>query len=559
MREYTVLDFILTSEDGNGDFLKIDALRFDPDEVDLKDCDVLKVAKRFTTLVNPCRAFAKSKYYKYLKDVSSEDLKKAPCISEAIRQLKEFSTGTQIVEFDWGYSYLSNIANECGIPLSPGACNIALDLTEQFGDAKRRINLPQISEYLGLDCGKPNVVLAAEVFMELLKTENGISSKMCAVENVYFTPLYQSILSDCKMRHKPAGIEAVREIRLLQQAHLGEAFMLFVNILNALDANGVEYKLNGSTNMSKLAFCAGITKIQVPHPDYYVSLFVNPYYSRKYSAPHLYVNVVIEPQFEQKAMQIINDRISNIHTDRTIILIRPTDTDEVKKYHSVAERWNKSVLDITLQPSDEFARYTTLKKSVTKAPEVKDEEVLSYIQTSPIRVFDNADKYLRVLSELKPQNIQSVTHAMAIADFDREDILHNIVRLRNGEQASRFKEIAKVLSCSGDELLYQEQAIQILCDLSGCSQFYAYNIRNAIIKHKDKETEQYRRAFLLGGEDVDGIRFNGCISSIGLRAGSKVWNEICNVMPKLYLKAHAQMRAEHFIECAKLQLQCEKA
>ncbi len=366
----------------------------------------------------------------------------------------------------------------------------------------------------------------------------------------------ENILRENKEASNIMLARAETEIKYLEQAKLGEAFSCLVAVLGELKKRDIFFYLNGAINMSAPAYCAGLISVEVAEKDYFFSRFVNPYSNRSLGVQFLSVVVEMDPANVEIATEMSSDACGKYEMQDTLFVINTTIKTKVNDVYELARRDNKSVLEITFLPSKEVARYALLTQDVKTISQKPDEELYRYIMTRPISVFDDGGKYLRVIKEIKPKNIDDIALALTLCDCDRTDELENIRNYRQYGQFSYESLTDKILEDSYGTLVYQEQAMEMLCLLSGCSQFHADNIRLSLSKRSAKAKE-YKKEFLYGSVDVTGSSFCGCegndIENLGEIDGENCWEEIYKGMPKLYLKAHALARAKFFINSAIMQ------
>lgn len=537
---FVAVDFVVEQRHRSAEIVKIDAVKFDVDKVDFNNIDATDINERYTALIKP------------RKSDRCADGSSFYTLGDAVERLYSFVEDCEIVVFDaYAFNTVRKVLDKNGIDFELVTTNVVIFAQELAGDLRRDVSLNRLAEYYGVS-KDDDVEMIAKVFLNLIKQNN--FSEQSQNEGIYYTPLYRQVLRDKEWCGSQQGIKAEMEIKVLQRARLSEAFSMLVDMLGELRDNGIMYRANGAINISKLAYCAGIVDIEMGFYDYYFSRFVNPYRNESIKAPHLSISIDVESLKVESAVELMRELSYHYATDRTLFVVQTADTGFPDEY-AFAERYNKSVLDITVNPSTELERFTALREIAAQTREVKDKEVFDYIQKTPISVFDNADKYFKILSAINARNINDVTLAIAMCESGREDALDDIIKFRQDGRSLRSDDIATVLHQSCGVFMYQEQGMRILCELSGCSQFYADNIRRAMAKHDIKALEQFKQAFLFGGEDVDGVRFGGCVEKDRMVSGRNYWAEICDVMPKLYLKAHARARAKFFIDCAKLQMQ----
>lgn len=215
----------------------------------------------------------------------------------------------------------------------------------------------------------------------------------------------------------------------------------------------------------------------------------------------------------------------------------------------------KPILDILLYPSVELARYAELKKRVPRKSAVGMKKVFDYIRRCPIAVFDSADRYMRAIGKIGAASVRDIALAITICDTDRRELIEDI-RLYKALGRSKYSgHIESVFTSTRGTFAYQEQALVILNSLSGCSLFYADNIRRALAMRKKDKIDEFEHAFLFGGVDENGT-FPGCAQNDRLTVGRNIWAEMRETVPKLQLKAHVLSKAQLFVECAKLQMLC---
>ena len=487
----------------------------------------------------------------------------SPSLSETLKRLCDFVGDSKIVMFDSSrYGAIRAIGEKYGIEF-PVAIDDVVGFAQEevFGDSKRFFDIRMLSDFFGLDCKADVIALTAQLFVKLIEKQHAPKKPS---SDVCFTPLYSRILRRNELRDSTHGIDAEKEIKILQRASLGEAFMLLVDMLDALRDKGIAYKLNGAVNMSKLAYLVGITEEKPGFYDYYFSRLVNPYKSTKTKAPSLCVSIDVEPKNVQTVVKLMRDFYADYNTNNTLFVVQVTDYVNVPEEYTFAERYNKAILDISVSPSEELARFTAMRKETSNLREISGNDIRKYILSTPIKVFDDAEEYLRILQAINGGKIkfsieESVALALAVVQSGNKDAEEHIKDfVQSGGKMLRPADIVDALFCSCGFFMYQEQAMRILCELSGCSQYYADNIRRAMTKRDVKALMQYEQAFLFGGEDVDGMRFGGCLKQDRMISGRNYWAEICEVMPKMYLKAHMKARAKFFIDCAKLQMLSEE-
>lgn len=555
---FTVIDLVMTDSGKSSKIVKIDALKLDVDKIDLSNINTADMGERFTSYIKPSGKSAKDLKFGRGLNITSEALENAPSIAVVLKQLREQVGDSQIVMFGPdNYGRLLEYGEKCGITFPNIMTDILFIAQGLFGDIKRQFTPRMLAEYFRLSFDLCDVELLAKIYLKLLEKSNERMPREVTEYEICFTPLYREILRNNESLDSNLYVLAASEIRVLQNADLGEAFIMLKDMIGELRKRGIAYRLNGAINMSYLAYCAGITDVKPNYTDDYISRLVNPYRNNGLQAPSLCVAVDVEPANVQTAIELMREYSYHYATDRTLFAVQTADETEMPKEYELAKQCNGSVLEVTVYSSEELARYTTLQKSTTETRELKAKDVYGYVQQTPIKVFDNAEKYLKVLQAIKPKNAEQITLAMAICENGREDVLEDIARFREDERSLRPDDIAAALFQSCGVFMYQEQAMRILCELSGCSQYYADNIRRAMAKRKTDEVEKYKQVFLFGGEDVDGIQFGGCVANDRMVAGRNYWAEIYDVLPRLYLKAHAKARAHFFIECAKLQMQSE--
>lgn len=560
MINYTIINLGLVKWDLSlEEIIEIDAVKLPFDD---KSCTFGEIKEKFATLVKP-QYYDPQKTYDAvsfkLDGFSADDLKNAPSNTVALKRLREFIGDSKIITWDVDQSaFLFDCAQKHKVSFPNGIGDIEAMAQALFGDVKRRFSLFALARYFDLDFEiRRDAEILARVFMKLYDKQCGRDPKQQSAKDICFTPLYREILRDNESVDSTLFVFAESEIRVLQNANLGEAFMMLKDMIGELRKRSIAYRLNGAINMSYLAYCAGITDVKPNYTDDYISRLANPYRNSSLQAPSLCVGVDVESANEKIAVELMREYGRHYDTDRTLFAVQTAEETKTPETYEIAKQSNCSVLDVTVYPSEELTRFTSLQKSVVQPRKISDKDVFDYVQKAPIRTFDNAEKYLKVLQAIKPKNTNHITLAMAICESGRDDVLEGIIRFREDDRSLRPDGIAAVLYQSCGVFVYQEQAMRILCELSGCSQYFADNIRRAMTKRKIDEIEKYKQAFLFGGEDVYGMHFNGCAVNDKMVVGRNFWSEICEVMPKLFLKAHAYARAEFFIECAKLQMQNE--
>lgn len=569
MPQFTVIDILHTKRERkpkdrtSDEIIKIDAVNVSFDETTYE----FGINEKFSTLVKPKYSDPQKLYdfFSYRLDgFSVDDLKNALGNAATLKRLCAFIGNSEVIMSDVDESaYLFACGNKYRIPFPSAMDNIVHIAQDVFGDCKGCFELMNLARYFDLnfktsDFETRRVEIMAQVFVKLNEKLLGRDPKQQTSKDVYFTPLYKNILLRNESKYRADCFYAEQEIRILQQAKLGEAFMMLVDMLTELSRNNIRYKLNGAINMSKLAYCAEITDTNVGFPDYYSARFVNPYRSGSIKIPNLSVSIDLSPDDVSAAEKIMRDYANAYATDRTLCAISHADSMAIPNEYALAEKCGLSILDISINPSEELVRFATLKNSTTNRRDINDKKVFEYIQNNTINIFDNAETYLHTLREIKLRNnIEYVILALAVCDSGRMDALKEIAQYQKEDHPFCSYGIDGTLYYSCGVLMYQEQAIRILCELSGCSQFYADTIRKAMAKRDRKALENYKQAFLFGGEDVNGIHFCGCAGNDKIEIGKVWWTWLYETMPKLFLKAHARARAKFFLECAKLQMQSE--
>ncbi|MBE6680625.1 MAG: DNA polymerase III subunit alpha, partial [Ruminococcaceae bacterium] len=106
----------------------------------------------------------------------------------------------------------------------------------------------------------------------------------------------------------------------------------------------------------------------------------------------------------------------------------------------------------------------------------------------------------QVLTELRPEKIDDVIAAIALYRPGPMDSIPMYIERRHGRQTTEYKYAAleRILSKTYGCIVYQEQVMQIFCEIAGYTLGKADIVRRAMSKKKASVMEAERAAFVLG-------------------------------------------------------------
>jgi len=142
------------------------------------------------------------------------------------------------------------------------------------------------------------------------------------------------------------------------------------------------------------------------------------------------------------------------------------------------------------------------------------------------------------MKELKPGSLDDITAGIALYRPGPMDIIPKYVRNKNGKSVIQYthQSLEPILKETYGCIVYQEQVMQIVCELAGFSYARADLIRRAMSKKIAGVMEKERENFIYGlGDEVPGCLKNGIPKDVAER----IWTEMEDFARYAFVKGHA--------------------
>ncbi len=170
-----------------------------------------------------------------------------------------------------------------------------------------------------------------------------------------------------------------------------------------------------------------------------------------------------------------------------------------------------------------------------------DKAVLDYIGTGKTDgIFQIESPGMKgFMKELKPHSLEDIIAGIALYRPGPMDFIPQYIKGKKGAGSITYDcpQLEPILAPTYGCIVYQEQVMQIVRDLAGCTMGRSDLLRRAMSKKKGEVMRKERQTFVYGDEETD---VPGCVKNgIDEKVANKIYDEMIDFAKYAFNKSHA--------------------